>query len=225
MKFNKLLYLLLLICLNLNGQEKETISTEKKDSYVTGSIFPTIDPFAPRFRVGYVQHLAPNWKLGLEIGYGYEGLSQFFSYQTNTGREYRLWEVRPEIHYILNPKHRTLQYFSLELFYISQNHVFENGNYTLENNEILYFDRADFSRRKYGLHLKYGVFVNTGKHFGFNFYGGLGFRIANKQYSNVLNPTTNSDLFQESPIVAPYQREGVRIGFTPTLGVKLYYKI
>lgn len=223
MKPYKLAYLFFLIFFSVYSQEREN-NSENSNSYITASIWPTFDLFAPRLRVGYVQQLAPHWKAGIDVGYGTEGLS-ILSLEKNTGIEYSLWEVRPEVYYILNPEAKALKYLSAELFYINQDHVFVNGAYTAENNQDFSFDRADFSRLKYGMHFKFGLFLNVGKHFGFNFFGGLGFRIADKQYSNVINPQVGSDFLDDSPFIGPYENEGKDFRFNPSLGIKFYYKI
>lgn len=204
------------------AQKKERNSLENRDSYITVSIWPIADLFAPRLRLGYVQHLAPHWKAGLDVGFGTQELS-ILGNQTNLGAEYSLWEVRPEVHFIFNPEAKTIKYLSAELFYISQEHVFENGDYTSQNDGDLSFDRADFARQKYGMHFKFGLFLNMWKHFGFNFFGGIGFRIADKQYSNVINPQADN-IFREW-FTGPYEVEGKDFRPHPSLGIKFYYKI
>lgn len=116
-----------------------------------------------------------------------------------------------------------MKYLSAELFYIDQDHVFENGSYTSENNGDFSFDRADFARQKYGMHFKFGLFLNVGKYFGFNFFGGIGFRVVDIQYSNVINPQMN-DIFKEW-FTGPYEEEGSNFRPKPSLGIKFYYKI
>jgi len=223
MKYYKLVPFLFLFSICLHAQKNENNISQNNDSYITASIWPIADPFAPRLRFGYTQHLSPHWKAGLDVGYGTQGLS--LTTETNIGVEYSLWEVRPEVHYIFNPQAKTLKYVSAELFYINQDHVFVNGDYTSEDNVDFFFDQADFSRLKYGMHFKFGLFLNVGKHFGFNFFGGLGFRVADKQYSNVINPQPDADFVEDSPFVAPYDNEGSSFGINAALGIKFYYRL
>lgn len=223
MRLFKLTCLIFFVGLSAFSQNQERNSLENKNSYVTASLLPIVDLFAPRLRFGYVQHLAPHWKAGLDVGLGTKGLS-FASTDANVGIEYSLWEVRPEVHYIFNPEAKTLKYLSMEFFYIDQDHVFVNGSYNSENAGYFNFDSADFSRQKYGMHLKFGLFLNAGKHFGFNFFGGLGFRIADKQYSNIINQSDGvrdtDDIF-----TTPYENEGKNFRPNLSLGIKFYYKI
>lgn len=213
--------LLFFVCISVPAQKSEKKLSENRDSYITVSLWPIADPFAPRLRFGYTQHIAPHWKAGLDVGFGIEDIS--LTTESNIGMDYSLWEVRPEVHFIFNPEAKTLKYISAELFYIDQNHVFVNGDYTSENNEDFRFDRADFTRQKYGMHFKFGLFLNVGKHFGFNFFGGIGFRVADKQYSDVINPESG-DIFREW-YIGPYTTEGKDFLPNPSLGVKFYYKI
>ncbi|TMM59357.1 hypothetical protein FEE95_07965 [Maribacter algarum] len=221
MKSFKLVCLLFLMGTGLFAQKSESKLSSNTNSYITASLWPIADLYAPRLRFGYTQHIAPHWKAGLDVGFGAKGTS--FASDANIGVDYSLWEVRPEIHYIFNPEAKTLKYIAAELFYIDQDHVFINGNYSSENNGDIRFDRADFTRQKYGMHFKFGLFLDIGKHFGFNFFGGIGFRIANKQYSNVINPQAD-DIFREW-FAGPYDNEGRDFLPNPSLGIKFYYKI
>ncbi|MFK7812675.1 MAG: hypothetical protein AB8B59_09285 [Maribacter sp.] len=223
MKSLKLAFILFFIGFSLHSQKSQSNSIANKNSYITASLWPIVDPYAPRMRFGYVQHITTHWKAGLDIGYGTKGLSSIFSYGNNTGVEYTLWEVRPEVYYIFNPEVKTLKYLSVELFYIDQDHVFENDDYNSETNGKTSYDRADFTRQKYGMHFKFGLFLDMGKHLGFNFFGGIGFRFADKEYSNVINP--QEDNIYNSWFAGPYEREGKVFGFNPSLGIKIYYKI
>lgn len=221
MKFFKLTCLLFFIGLSVYAQKREQ-SVDNNDSYITANIWSIVDPFAPRLRVGYTQHLAPHWKAGLDVGFGTKSLS-FLTTEVNVGTEYSLWEIRPELYYIFNPEAKTLKYLSAEVFYIEQDHVFVNDEYRSENSGELRYDRADFSRQKYGMHFKFGLFLNIGKHVGFNFFGGLGFRIANKQYTNIVNA---QEVFDTDRVFnGPYDVEGKTFGLNPSLGIKFYYKL
>lgn len=222
MKSFKLVSLLFFIGINLHAQKSENDLSVNNNSYITASLWPIADLYAPRLRFGYTQHIAPHWKAGLDVGFGAKGIS--FATDANVGVDYSLWEVRPEVHYILNPEAKTLKYISAEVFYIDQDHVFVNSDYTSENNGDFRFDRADFSRQKYGMHFKFGLFLNVGKHFGLNFFGGIGFRVADKQYSNVINPQADNSV-KDSPFVTPYENEGKDFLPHPSLGIKFYYKI
>lgn len=222
MKSLKIAFLLFLIAFSTKAQNGQANNSESKSSYVNVSVFSMADLYAPRLRFGYIQHLAPHWKAGLDFGYGTKSLA-FLTTDANVGTEYSLWEIRPELHYIFNPEAKTLKYVSVEAFYIDQDHVFVNNEYRSSNNEELRFAQADFTRQKYGMHFKFGLFLDIGKHLGFNFFGGLGFRIADKQYTNVINA---QEVIETARVFnGPYDKEGRTFGFNPSLGVKFYYKL
>lgn len=222
MKVLKIAFFLFLIAFSSNAQNGQTSNSESKNSYIKLSLWPIADPYAPRLRFGYIQHISPHWKAGLDVGIGAKSLS-FLTTEANIGTEYSLWEVRPELYYIFNPEAKILKYLSVEAFYIEQDHVFENGEYTSESNQDLRYDRGDFNRKKYGMHFKFGLFLNIGKRVGFNFFGGIGFRVADKQYSNVLNERAG-DIFREW-FEDPYEVEGKSFRVNPSLGIKFYYKL
>lgn len=205
----------------MQAQKDAANTSENKNSYLTANIFGIVDPIAPRFRFGYIQHIAPHWKVGLDIGVGAKEIA--FASESSIGTNYFLWELRPELYFVFNPKARTIKYLSVELFYIEQKHVFVDDSFISEVRGDISYDQADFTRQKYGMHFKFGLFLNFGKHVGFDFYGGIGFRFIDNQYSNVIN-AQNSNAFWEW-FTGPYDDEGRNFRPHPSLGVKFYYKL
>jgi len=113
-------YLLLLLPIGICAQTKKDIEP-KNESYITTDLF---SPFyfqgntngfsnngTPRWRIGYIKNLNPKSKIGIDIGYGNASSSIIETFDN-----YSLWEIRPEYYHIINPKRKTLKYFSLELF-------------------------------------------------------------------------------------------------------------
>jgi len=85
-------------------------------SYITLSPLSLLDIHAPRLRMGYTQHVADHWKIGLDLGIGAgTGLLSKGEYEDDIS-----WEVRHELYYILKPDSRTLKYLSTEFFYIDE---------------------------------------------------------------------------------------------------------
>ncbi len=203
----------------LFSQNSETSSFENANSYVSFSPLSFLDVYFPRVRAGYVQNLNNKWKIGADIGYGSLGMAL----DRNLGEAYRLWEIRPELYRVFNPEAKTIKYLSAEFFYIMQNNVFTDNNYDLESGGSIGYSRADYERIKYGLHLKFGLFLDIGKNLGFNFYGGFGFRVRTNEYSNVVDPVM-IDYFREW-FTPPQFPEGRDVMFNPSLGFKFYYKI
>ena len=217
-------FLILLLCCAITSkifsQENRGSHHIGSDSYITANPFSLLDTYAPRLRLGYIQHIKGHWKMGLDVGYGSKGMAIL---NENLGESYRLWEVRPEFYYILNPKLRTLKYLAAELFYINQSNTFLNGDYQSGGSENYTYDQADFTRQKYGFHLKFGLLLNLGKKAGINFYGGIGLRWRTSAYTNIVNQQS-ADIFREW-YTSLYEDIGKRFGPNPSLGIKFFYKL
>ena len=174
--------------------------------------------FTPRWRLGYIKNLNSKYKIGIDFGYGNKSISVI-----SADDKYKLWEIRPELYYILNPERKTLKYFALELFYLNQNQKFTSETYLSETDGYLRYDSADYKRNKFGVIPKFGMFINISNRIGLNIYTGIGIKIRNNDYSNVLNAEEIID-FQEH--ISPYFREeGTQLGIEFSLGLKLYYRI
>ena len=190
-------------------------------SYLTVSPLPILDFHAPRLRVGYLQHLAAHWKIGLDLGLGAStGLLS-----TRESEDDLLWEVRPEVYYVLQPEARTLKYLAAEFFYIGQFSTLLNNVYDREDGLELHYDQADFERQKYGMHLKFGLFLNTGRHWGFNVFGGIGFRWKTTSFTNVINARENTTRHRGHGYETIYDAERSDFVPNPTLGAKIYYRL
>ncbi|MFS4494218.1 hypothetical protein [Maribacter sp. 2308TA10-17] len=206
----------------MRSQDDSINSSENKNSYFLFNPPAFLDPYAPRWQAGYIQHINSHLKLGSYFGYGGKNINFNFSEKQRTA--YRLWEIRPEVFLILNPKVRTVKYLSIEFFYIDQFNTFSDEGYESSTGTDYTYAQADFNRQKYGLHLKYGLFLNTGKHFGLNFSGGFGFRVLNQEYNNIINQVRKERaLF--AGIGDPYYKEVFDTRFHPALSFKLYYRL
>ncbi len=205
---------------NVHSQKGGGREQANTSSYITLSPMSLFDLYAPRLRVGYVQHIAAHWKIGLDFGAG--GGTGIFSSRESENDD--LWEVRPEIYYILKPESQTIKYVSTEFFYISQSNTLLNDTYSREDGVFLGYDRADFERQKYGMHFKFGLFLNTGRRWGFNFYGGVGFRRASTSFSNVINANEDAKRERRHGFNTIYDSENSDFRPNPTLGAKVYYR-
>lgn len=204
-----------------NPQEK----TPSEISYITLNILSQLNFYSPRWRVGYIRNINPKWKAGLDFGYGNRNLSVF---QEDVGDDYQLWEVRPELYYIINPKRKTDKYFSFEIYYISHKDTYYDGHYFPIKGESMSYNKIDFHRQKYGFNLKYGFIIYSRNKIGFNIYTGLGLRIRNNSFSNSINPEI-VDLGPEGGDMFGFYNfknvEGIVVGPNFSFGVKLYFKL
>lgn len=218
---NIALFLFLLSC-SINAQNNEGELRERQDSYVTlgllKSFLPT--PLA-RWNVGYIYHLDEKWKVGASIGYGSENIL----FNNYVGKDYRFWEIRPEIYYILTPNRKTIKYFSIETFYINQKEKIQDDIYHTEGipGEYYHYDSADYYRQKFGATLNFGFLINFSNSIGLNPYLGLGFRTRINKFSNIVNPEIDKNYSEH---LSPYHRyEGSRTGVELAIGIKFYYRI
>ena len=220
-------YIILLVPIGICGQVKKGIEP-KNESYITTDI---ISPFyfqgnisgfsnngTPRWRIGYIKNLNPKTKIGIDIGYGNTNNSIIQTFDN-----YSLWEIRPEYYHIINPKRKTIKYYSLELFYLDQNEEFKNQTFFTIEKGYLTFDNADYRRQKFGVIPKFGMFVNLSNSIGLNWYTGIGINYRINKYNDFVN-LRDGKIFEEH--FSPYYRqEGNKIGVEFTLGLRIYYKI
>jgi len=220
---NHVSFLLLFLTVITNVCSQKNVIDERVNtsSYITLSPLSLLDFHAPRLRMGFTQHVAEHLKIGFDLGIG--GGTGLLSKRES--EDDILWEVRPEIYYILKPESRTTKYLSTEFFYIAQSNTLLNNVYDREDDMRIRYDRADFERQKYGVHFKFGLFLNTGRHWGFNFYGGIGFRWATIAFSNLVNAEEDTTRHQGHGYETIYDAERSNFRPNPSLGAKIYYKL
>ncbi len=222
-----ILLILILSMVKVNAQTDEIKNLGNNNSYFTINLLSSINTFSPRWRIGYIRNINKKWKAGLDIGYGNRNLS-FSDFGDKIGKDYQIWELRPELYYIINPARKTKKYFSVELFYINHKDVFYEDHYFPIDKESMSYDKSDFNRQKYGLNLKYGFIIYSKKRLGINLYTGLGMRVRKNTFSNVINPNF-IDLGAEGQDMFGFDNykneEGTAFGPNFSFGFKLYYKI
>ena len=201
-----------------NANANDSLDT---NSYITFSPLSLLDIHSPRLRLGYVQHLGGNWKMGLDLGAG-GGTGLFSNREAENGS---LFEVRPELYCQLGKGARTPKYIAVELFYIEEFITLLNDGYERKDGVNFLYDKVDFTRQKYGMHLKFGLFLNLGRHFGFNFYGGVGFRFKDIVFDNLVNAREGTVERSGHGFRTVYEKEENDFRPNPTLGFKLFYKL
>jgi hypothetical protein len=224
---------LILLCSFIVTQAQEKESKEQfpnsKSSYITYNIFSPLNFLSPRYRIGYIKSINEKWRIGIDVGYGNKDIN-FNLNNKDDGNDYNLFEVRSELYHIFNPTRRVNHYISGEVYYINHNEEFTRDYFFAEEelegfNDIIRYDSADYNRKKYGFNLKYGVMIPFGDKVGMNIYTGLGIRIKNNQYSNIINPTPDQDFDDDWSFLENYYRkEGISTGVNFVLGAKFFYR-
>jgi hypothetical protein len=156
------------------------IQTEKTESplpshIITTNVLSPISPVLSRLRLGYIQGLSKTVFVGLNAGIGIDTYKKY--------EDYQLYELRPEIYFVLSKKAKVKHYFSFEYFYVWHHEVMRNSYYN-NGSEDVYYDKTDYERRKYGFHLKWGFFGPITTRLGFNYYVGLGSATVENNYYN-----------------------------------------
>jgi hypothetical protein len=218
-----LIYFSIINISNAQNDEITNLSEYNNNSYLTINLLSSINPIAPRWRIGYIRNINERWKVGIDVGYGNANLIYW-----DLGDNYELWEIRPEFYYFLKTKRKTKKYLSFEPFYTNHKDIFIDSFYNPENAKSTSYDQANYKRQKYGVNFKYGFLFNSRKRLGFNLYSGLGLRIRNNTFSNIINPTIvdlgpeGGDFFGTD---AYKNLEGTNFGLNFVLGIKLYYRL
>jgi len=221
-----LVLFLLLNCFSTKAQEEET---PKKAGFITFNMTSPLLSYAPRWDVGYYRHLNERWLLGVEVGYGNYGSAINFKMDYEViEKDYQLFEIRPEVIYIMTPNRKSKRFFSGELYYISHTDHFTTDSYEAGNYRYR-FEQADYKRIKYGVNLNYGMIINFTKNFGIIPKIGFGWRFRDVKYSNQVGlvESLNGDEDEiEFPNTEGYITDsGKKSGPNFVFDVKLFFRM
>ena len=201
-------------------------------TYLTANIITPINPQSARWRMGLITSVHDRWMIGLDVAYANENIVPV----TPRGFEhYRLYDVRPEVYYIMSSTTRTKQYGSVSLCYLNQSGLIMNGYYPtdgLQETKIA-FDQAEYRRIKHAIHFKVGLIDQFWRRLGFNAYFGGGLLTQIKTLGQIVNPRVEThkppDCCLFDTIFAKKEEVRVvqgRITFLDfTAGVKLSYRL
>ncbi|MEW7278603.1 hypothetical protein ABW636_08405 [Aquimarina sp. 2201CG1-2-11] len=223
------LILIVLSSFRISGQQEELTSNFEDLSYITFDVTAPLDPQVPRWRLGYLRTIKKEIKTRLGFGLGLDDISIKTPIKTRRKENYRLWEIRNEWYYVFNPDQgkRNTNYLSVELFYINHKDTFYDNSYEpSEGNISVSYDRADLFRYKYGAIAKFGYFFEWRRRVIVNLFGGIGYRIKENKYSNVVNPVeSDARVVKHWDSVSFVEREGKKDGVELSLGLKLILNI
>ena len=220
----------ILLCLSMalfsQNEEEKNDFPNAKNNYITFDMSTPINWVAPRYRFGYIHSIDENWKVGADVGFGSE-YTTFKVLEDDDSENYLLFEGRFEVYRVLNPTKRVNMYVSGELYFIHHTERYYYDEFERDDEFVtIRYDRADFTRNKYGVNLKFGVIVPFGDKFGINAYIGAGPRMRDVKFSNLVNPREidyYDDYYHDEWWSNNYQNEGEHIGFNFTLGLKAFY--
>ncbi len=222
-----ILLTMVLSTLILSAQKNDNIesSPAKKESYLTFDVFSSLNKYSPRWRIGYIRGIHPKWKIGLHAGYGNKNISYTQFIDEMFEEDYELWEIRPELYYVMKQTKKVTSYGSFELYYIHHKDVFHHISYRQFEGGCIRYDQADYFRQKYGFNFNIGRFKNLGRKFGLNSYLGLGLKIRNNAFSNLIHPIPTQCFERDMYDDFEYRElEGLEYGFNISVGFKLFIK-
>jgi hypothetical protein len=185
-------------------------------------------PFAlintsPRFRFGIEYNVGPKLGYSLEIGAAKSFLNQGIVKEWSGGIDYSFLEIRPEIKYYFfkAADGYSSLYCATEFFYMMIHDVFEDDYFFPENSySIIKFLKANYSKVKYGVHIKGGIKQLLFKRFDVDLYGGIGVAHRKIDYSNVVNPSYN-DGKETDQFLHPNKQIGESVILHVTFGCKI----
>lgn len=167
-----------------------------------------------RISIGLTHQFSPNFFAGAEIG---KSFSQTWGRANDESENYKLFQYRFEVGYILTPEKKYVQhYISTDFVGINHKETLFNGKYVVdkyEYNEKEYsYSKIDYHRTKYAFNFNYGmrIFFGDARKVGIDPKIGLGVNNVNVDFSNAINlAETNGD----NPLISMdfpdrYEKEG-----------------
>lgn len=200
-----------------------------QETYDNSSLAIKLMPFSildktPRYRLG-LEYIS-NHQLGysLDFGYGNSPLNGWRA-RNEWGDDFSVYEIRPELKYLIKNKKKYNLYLALELFYIDLTVGSEFSSYSPEDSfDRISYESATLNRTKFGFHLKGGANIITHYRFNIDLYYGLGFARRIVDYTDVVNPIPDpSDRFNEWIIPESKYYEGKDSLFHFAMGIKFGY--
>ncbi len=228
----KIIILLLAVLGFSAANAQDTLQTERT-SIVTLSLLSPTFSYAPRYNVGYMQKIAPRWWVGLEAGYGNHGTSFGMGAQSGsdyTDKDYRIFEIRPEVFYSLRNHGKVKHLVSAEFFYINHKDHFTTDRFYGKDGYPTYrYDAADYKRIKTGLNINYSLFFYFSPRVGLIWKTGVGVKHRDVTYSNVVNKTmqdssSDDELFDIFNVDKYLEQSGPETSVNFNMDLKLFYK-
>lgn len=229
MKSNYALIIFIILLVNLSfGQEK---NNTEFNSIITFNTFSPIISYAPRWNLGYIRKIDKRYWLGFELGFGTKNTSFNFAEEGNwIKNDYKIFELKPEIYYDLNPKSKLKHLLSLELQYLNHSDKFNNSwYYDLDKITYYKYDFATYKRIKYGININHNLIYNITKNLALMQKIGVGFRQRVVKYSDVINRIEDVNFEEPDSFAIPIgngflRDNGTQNGFNFNLDLKLIYK-
>lgn len=227
---HKLKYLL--ISLIVIGCTTQVHGQKLDGDFLTTSLLKPIDFSVPRFNLGYIKQITETYSIGLNLGYGNENLALFKNSEFPK-IDYELSEVSFEVYKFFESSKTLSEYVSLEAHYLNHKETRIDEYYSPNDQSFLQFDQADYERNKFAINAKFGILARLKNSIGVNGYVGIGARIRDNNFDNVLNAREPDSIDDEGsyPIdfVAAfdntYEKAGTALGLNITFGANIILQL
>lgn len=150
----------------------------------------------PRLNINLEQKISPHCGISLTLGYGNQLSSNLDIFENQAHSNYQFYEARPEFKFYFTLLNIPL-YLSSEVFYYQlQETSYESGFRISNINRTIYYERADFTKQKYGITLMGGLkpYILDSRYY-VEMFGGLG--VANRitSFKNVIESSTEHEFW------------------------------
>lgn len=204
-------------------QQRSESLVQKQGSYHS---IMTVSGFAPlrdqRWNVGYMHQLNKRWWIGAEFAYGQKGMTPY-----NLGFEgdFKVFEIKPEVYYSLNPDSRLKHFISAELSYLNHQSERTDAGYYDSNGQYYHFTSADFKRIRQGLSINYSILLHReSSWFGFMPKIGIGIAHRSITYRNVQGKEFRPEAPDDLLFYPQFNREQSGMRFMVNLDMKFIFK-
>lgn len=186
----------------------------------------TVSSFAPfrdqRFNVGYMHRLNSRWWLGTELAYGQKGMTP---YNLGFDGDYRIYEIKPEVYYSLDPKSRLKHFLSAELYYLNHSSERKNAGYYDSAGQYYTYDSADFKRIRKGLSINYSILLHReSSWFGFMPKVGIGIARRTIRYEHIQGKQFAFEGPDDLPFFPQFDREQSNMRLMVNVDMKFIFK-
>lgn len=214
--------------ISLKAQEQTTLEIKKpfkaitfdllSPAYTSYSVYFSTGPSnLTRWRLGYRHQLNERWAIGADLGYGNNIIALRME-----GDYYRLYELTPELQYLLQLGSRTQVYFSAQPFFLIHTETLYYDSVYVQGIGNVRFDSMDYKRTKYGLTVNYGFIFPLSSSMGFNVYVGGGIKRRENKYRSFVNPTLDEYLYYDHHS-SYYDNDSPLTDFQFSFGMKAYF--
>jgi len=204
---------------NINGQESDSRKETNKTSF-TATLMPLsiVDP-SPRLRFG--GEFLFNHKYSISIDYGFGNESMSYKTEKSNGKDYSLWEIRPEFKAYKHVNKHIAFYAASELFFINHNNKYLDSHYQSEEGKTVYYNSTDYHRIKYGVNFKGGFKATLMERISLEAYAGIGVRVRQIDFSNTSVITSEDYHFFEDWNSYISNKEGNSISLNMAAGIRI----